>query len=354
MSEAVVEDSRTPGAPNRQWLVSGPVEGTVRESNFRWAESPIPSPGPGQALVRNLWFSFDPTQVLSIATPPESGGTPPGGVMRSLAVSEVVSSRLPEFQPGDLVHGHSGWEDYSLTDGHGFFETTKVPAGVPPNLALGTLGVTGMVAFFGMLEVGRPQKGETCVVSAAAGGVGSIATQIARIYGTRVIGIAGGPAKCEWLVKDAGASHAIDHRSEDVAARLDALCPDGIDLYFDNVGGPVLDMVLDRLGPRGRIVLCGVTSGYLETSASPGLSRYTNLIMRNGRMEGILGKDYASRFSEALPVLQGWLRSGELKSKEDVAEGLENAPRTLARMFSGENVGKQLLHLADPSPGRPD
>ncbi|MCI4348366.1 MAG: NADP-dependent oxidoreductase [Thermoplasmata archaeon] len=333
---------------NRQWLVASSPEGKVGESNFNWTESPIPTPGPGQALVRNLWLDIYPTQVLLMSTPPEAGGVSIGSVMRGIAVSEVIESFHPTFRPGDLVHGISGWEDYSLTDGHGFFETTKVPPGVPPNLALGALGVTGMVAYFGIVEIGRPKKGETCVVSAAAGGVGSVAAQIAKIHELRVIGIAGGPAKCDWLTKEAGLDAAIDHRTEDVPARLDALCPDGIDIYFDNVGGPILNEALARLRNRGRVVLSGITSWYMEKDRLPGPSQYTNLIMRNGRMEGLLGRDYAPRFSEAIPIMQEWIRSGQLKSKEDVAQGLENAPRALARLFSGENIGKQLLRVADP------
>lgn len=333
---------------NRQWLVASRPEGAVGEGNFRWAESPIPTPAPGQALVRNLWFDIYPTQVLLMSTPPEADGLAIGSVMPGIAVSEVVDSLHPQFRSGDLVQGVSGWEEYSVIDGHGYFETTKVPPGVPPNLALGTLGVTGMVAYFGVVEIARPKPGETCVVSAAAGGVGSVAVQVAKIQGLRVIGIAGGPAKCDWLVRDAGVDGVIDHRSENVPERLDALCPDGIDIYFDNVGGPILDAALARLRTGGRVVLAGITSWYLAKERPPGPSQYVNLIMRNGRMEGLLGKDYQPRFAEARPVLQEWIRSGRLKSKEDVVEGLEHAPRALARLFSGENLGKQLLHVADP------
>ena len=337
---------------NRQWLVAGRPEGRVTTDDFRWSETPIPQVQPGTALVRNLWFSFDPTQVLAMGAPTEGGGVPLGGVMRTLAVSQVLESRLPGFEPGDLVHGHSGWEDYSVIDGHGFFETTKVPAEIPPNLALGTLGVTGMVAYFGIVEIGLPRPGETCVVTAAAGGVGSIAVQIARIHGMHVVGIAGGPEKCDWLRSEAGVAAAIDHRSENVAARLDALCPDGIDLFFDNVGGPVLDEALGRIRTHGRVVLCGITSWYLEKDRPPGPSQYPNLIMKNARMEGLLGRDYSGRFAEARPTMLGWIHSGQLKPKEDVVVGLENAPRTMVRVFEGANVGKQLLKVADPSPRR--
>jgi len=313
----------------------------------------MPRPGPGQALVRNLWFSFDPTQVLQMGAPRGQGGVPIGHVMKSFGtVSEVVESDLPAFRPGDLVRGESGWEDFSVIDGTGFIPTHPVPEGVPPNLALGTLGVTGMVAYFGMVEIGRPRAGETCLVSAAAGGVGSIAVQVARILGARTIGITGGASKSGWLRDVLRLDGVIDHRSEDVAARLTELCPDGVDVYFDNVGGPVLDLALERLRPQGRIVLCGITSWYLAKETPPGPSGYGALIMKNGRMEGLLGRDYVARFPEATKVMLGWLRDGRLHSEEDVAEGLENAPRSLARMFAGENRGKQLLHLADPTPRR--
>jgi len=336
--------------PNRQWLVASRPDDRVTEANFQWAESEVPKVRPGTALVRNLWFSFDPTQILAMDPPGGQGGIPRGGVMHTLAVSRVLESEIPDFRPGDLLHGHAGWEDYSVIDGHGFFQTTKVPAGVPPNLALGTLGVTGMVAYFGMTEVGRPNPGETCLVSAAAGGVGSIAVQIARIRGARVIGIAGGPDKCAWLRDEAHVAGTIDHRTENVSSRLDALCPDGIDVYFDNVGGDVLNEALGRLRDHGRVVLCGMTSAYLQDKMPPGPSQWPNLIMKNARMEGLLGRDYASRIAEAAPVVQGWLRSGELKSKESVAVGLENAPRTMVAMYNGANIGKQLLKVADPEP----
>lgn len=305
-------------------------------------------------LVRNLWLSFDPTQILAMSYfsegDAETHGIPMGGVMQGLAVSQVIESRHPEFRPGDLVHGYSGWEDYSLTDGHGYFATTKVPPGTSPNLALGTLGVTGMAAYFGVMEIGKPQRGETFVVSGAAGGVGSIAGQIAKIHGLRVIGIAGGKEKCDWLVGEGGFDGAIDHHAENVGARLDDLCPGGIDIYFDNVGGALLDDALARLRQRGRVVLCGGTSRYAATVGPPGPSNYLQLVMINGRMEGLLARDYAPRFPDAAAIVTGWIRSGRLKSKEDVVVGLEHAPTTLARLFTGANIGKQLLKIADPRP----
>ncbi|MFZ1024092.1 MAG: NADP-dependent oxidoreductase [Thermoplasmata archaeon] len=341
-----------PTAINRQWQVARRPEGMVREQDFRWAEVPLSSPREGEALVRNLWLSFDPTQVLVMSVPfetrPNSGGIPIGGAMRGLAVSQVLESRHPTFRPGDLIHGFSGWEDYSVTDGGGFIPAFKVSPGVAPNLALGTLGITGLVAYFGVVDVARPQPGETFVISAAAGGVGSIAAQIAKIRGLRVIGIAGGKEKCDWLLRVAGIDAAIDHRSEDVAARLDAVCPEGIDIFFDNVGGPVLDLVLARLRRNGRIVVCGGTALYGRDPQPPGPLNYLQLCMVNGRMEGLLARDYFERYPEAITAMLGWLGTGQLKSKEDVVVGLEHAPATLVRLFEGANVGKQLLKITDP------
>jgi NADPH-dependent curcumin reductase len=341
-----------PPTINRQWQVARRPEGMVREEDFRWAEVPVVAPRDGEALVRNLWLSLDPTQVLVMSVPfetqPNSGGIPIGAAMRGIAVSQVLESRHPTFRRGDLIHGFSGWEDYSVIDGGGFIPAFKVSPGVPPNLALGTLGITGLVAYFGVVEVARPKPGETFVVSAAAGGVGSIAAQIAKIRGLRVIGIAGGKEKCDWLLEEAGLDAVIDHRSEDVAARLDALCPEGIDIYFDNVGGPILDLVLLRLRRNGRIVVCGGTALYGREPQPPGPLNYLQLCMVNGRMEGLLARDYFDRYPEAIAAMRGWIQAGRLKSKEDVVVGLEHAPATLLRLFTGANVGKQLLKIADP------
>jgi len=281
---------------------------------------------------------------------PEKGKSEPsivGNVLTAQMAGQVVESRRSDYRPGEMVQGFFGWEDYTVTDGSGFLPMSKVPPGVPLNLAIGTLGLTGLAAYFGVLAVGRPQKGETFLVSAAAGGVGSVAGQVAKIHGLHVFGIAGGAEKCRWLLDEAGFDGAIDHRTEDVAARLSALCPDGIDIYFDNVGGPILDEVLPRLRQRGRVVLCGGTSRY-ATQSRPGPENYLALVMCNGRMEGVLARDYAEQFPEARAALSGWLRSGQLRSKEDVELGLERAPAALARLYAGSNFGKQLLKIADP------
>lgn len=337
-----------PTGINRQWLLAQRPEGKVEDAHFRWVEGPIPSPAEGQALVRNLWISLHPTALLAISASESEGGIPLGGVMTGNLASQVIESRLPGFEPGDLVDGFAGWEDYSVIDGSGFIPPRTFSPDIPPNLALGTLGVTGMAAYFGVLEVARPRAGETFVVSAAAGGVGSVAAQIAKIHKLRVIGIAGGKEKCDWLVSEAGLDGVIDHRSEDVGKRLDELCPQGIDIFFDNVGGALLDEALNRLRQNGRVVVCGGTAQYGKVPPPPGPRNYLALCMINGRMEGLLAKDYLPRFPEAVAAMRGWLRSGQLKSKEDVVVGLENAPAAFARNFTGANVGKQLLKIADP------
>ena len=333
---------------NRQWLLERRPDGPIGNHNFRWVESgAVPTPDQGQALVRNLWISFAPTSLLAMAAEPAQGGLPLGTVMTSQTASVVIESKRPDWAPGDLLVGFTGWEDYSVTDGHAFIDAYKVAPGIAPNLAVGTFGITGLVAYFGVLEVGRVREGETFVLNAAAGGVGTVAAQIAKIQGARVVGIAGGRLKCDWLVHEAGIDAAIDHRTENVSTRLDALCPDGIDVFFDNVGGPTLDEGLARLRRNGRIVVCGGTSVYGKNEPAPGPANYLQLCMVNGRMEGLLGRDYFDRFPEAISVLRGWLESGRLKSKEDVAVGLEKAPDALARMFRGENLGKQLVKIAD-------
>jgi NADPH-dependent curcumin reductase len=340
---------------NRQWLVARRIHGEISEANFRWAEGPVPVPEEGQFLARNLWFSFDPTNSYMIGygdtAGPETGAIPLGRPMQGFAVSEVLESRHPSFKVGDIVHGGMGWEDCSVSDGQGFAPAYRVPDGVPPNWALGVLGITGMVAYFGVNEVACPKEGEVFVISGAAGGVGSVAVQLAKLRGLRVIGIAGGRAKCDWLLQEAHADGAIDHRTEDVGERLTELCPDGIDIFFDNDGGPTLDLALGRLRSGGRVVLSGATARYGNTPVVSGPPNYLQLVMVNGRMEGLLGRDYLARIPEVAEVMLPLLRSGRVRAKEDVLLGLRNAPAALARLYSGANVGKQLLKM-DEAPAQ--
>ncbi len=220
-----------------------------------------------------------------------------------------------------------------------------IPEGTPPTWPLGVLGITGLTAYFGLLELGRPQPGETVLVSGAAGATGSVAAQIAKQKGCRVVGIAGGAAKCAWLTGEMGLDAAIDYKTENVSARIRELCPDGLNIYFDNVGGAILDAALANLAQNARVVMCGGISGYNEKEPPPGPRNLMNLIITRSRMEGFIVMDYASRFGEAISELSQWIAEGKVVHKEDVQEGIENAPRTFQRLFLGENTGKQLLKL---------
>jgi len=321
----------------------------VSESDFEWRESPVPEPGEGELLVRTLYLSFDPAmrgwmEDRASYIPPVAIGEP----MRAGAVAQVVRSRHPDFTEGEVVQSTTGWQDYAVVRPVGPLPLAKVPADVPLTWPLGVLGITGLTAYFGLLDLGHPAEGETVVVSGAAGATGSVAGQIAKIVGARVIGIAGGPAKCGWLTQEAHFDAAIDYKSEDVAARLRALCPDGVDVYFDNVGGAILDAVLGQIAQRARVVLCGGISGYNEKEPPPGPRNLMNLVIRRARMEGFIVLDYLPRFGEGLTALARWLGEGRIAHREDIQEGLENAPRTLLRLFRGENLGKQLLEVAKP------
>jgi NADPH-dependent curcumin reductase CurA len=331
---------------NRQWRLAARPEGMVGDEHFCWVEEPAPRvEADGQVLVRNLYLSCDPTQRGWMARDTYLPAVAIGEVMRSFGVGRVVESRHKAFAEGQLVQGVLGWQDYALVDGDDVRLTT-VPPDVPIPIAMSALGVTGLTAYFGLLEVGRPEAGETVVVSGAAGATGSVVGQIARIVGCRTVGIAGGPDKCRWLVEEAGFDAAVDYRSENVARRLIKLCPDGIDIYFDNVGGEILDAALARLAFNGRVVLCGAISQYDRTEPGPGPSNYLNLLLQRGRMEGFIILDYLDRAGEAIAQLGRWVEAGEIKVQVDIQEGLENAPRTLRRLFTGENVGKQLLRIA--------
>jgi NADPH-dependent curcumin reductase CurA len=320
----------------------------VQKTDFTWAEEPVPTVGPGQVLVRNLHLSMDPTQRGWMSRDTYIPAMAIGDVVRSFGVGQVVGSRHAGFKQGDIVQGGVGWQDYLLTDGGGPLPIVKLPAGVDIPLAMSVLGLTGITAYFGLLEVGRPKAGETVVVSGAAGATGSVVGQIAKIEGCHVVGIAGGPDKCGWLTAEAGFDAAIDYKAERVDRRLRELCPKGIDVFFDNVGGEILDAALANLAMRGRVVICGAIAGYNEKVPPPGPRNCLSLLVQRGRMEGFIILDYMDRAGEAVTALSGWVRDGKLRHQEDIQEGLENAPATLLRLFEGKNRGKQLLRIADP------
>jgi NADPH-dependent curcumin reductase CurA len=320
----------------------------VTEANFDFVEEPVPALHEGEVLVKNLYMSFDPAMRGWMED--RKSYIPPvqiGEVMRAGTVGQVVESRDPKHPVGSFVQGLLGWQEYAVA-GKGPNQVSSVPEGVSLTAPLGVLGITGLTAYFGLLDLGKPKPGETVLVSGAAGATGSVASQIAKLKGCRVIGIAGGPEKCSWLETELGLDDTIDYKSEDVAQRIAALCPDGIDVYFDNVGGEILEAALANLALRARIVLCGGISGYNEDEPQPGPRNLMNLVIQRGRMEGFIVIDFASRFGEATKELAGWVAEGKIRHQEDIQEGIENAPRTFQRLFLGENRGKQLLKLGEP------
>jgi NADPH-dependent curcumin reductase CurA len=327
---------------NRQWVLARRPEARVEEDCFELRETPVPEPAEGQVLLRTRWLSFEPAMRGWIDDRPNY--IPPvgiGEVMRSTAVCEVVESKLDGFAPGDLVSGMTGWQEWAL----GAAGLRKLAPGTDPTAALSVLGATGITAYFGLLDVGKPKAGETVVVSGAAGATGSVVGQIAKLEGCRVVGIAGGAQKCAWLTEKAGFDAAIDYKHADVSAELDAHCPDGIDVFFDNVGGETLDHVLARINQRARIVICGAIARYSLAELPPGPRNYINLMVQRSKMEGFVLFDYVPRFPEALEALEGWVAEGKLVWEVDVQRGFENVPRTLIRLYTGENFGKQLLEL---------
>lgn len=336
---------------NRQWVLAKRPHGMVGRDNFEYREEPIPEPGEGEVLLRNLYLSFDPTQRGWMED--RESYLPPvqiGEVMRAGSVAQVVESRHADFERGDLVQTTGGWQDFLVSSpGSGVMGLSKLPEGTPPTLALSVLGVTGLTAYWGLLDLGQPRPGQTVLVSGAAGATGSVAGQIARIKGCRVVGIAGGPEKCRWLTEQARFDAAIDYKADDVDARIAELCPDRVDVFFDNVGGSILEAALNHINMHARVVMCGGISAYNATEPVPGPTNLMNLVIMRARMEGFIVIDYLNRSAEAVEDLLGWMAQGKLVHQEDVQEGFDNIPDTLNRLFTGRNLGKQLLKIADPA-----
>ena len=329
---------------NRQWLINGrPAGRQLVKDDFKWVETDVGEPGEGEVLVKNLVLSFDPAQkgwmenIGGYVAPTEIGE-----VMRGGGVGEVVESRDPAFSPGDQVSGMLRWQDYALMPAK---ELLKLPDEGRPTQHLGVLGTTGMTAFFGLYKIGKPFPGDTLVVTGAAGATGSVVGQIGKIAGCRVVGVAGGKAKCDWLVNDLGLDAAIDYKGGDIAAQLRETIPEGVDVLWDNVGGSMFNDLLARLNMHARVVVCGGISRYETGNMPAGPQNYFNLIFKRASMNGFIVSDWASEFPWARKRLARWVEEGRLKDKEDVQEGLENAPATLQRLFSGQNFGKQLLKL---------
>jgi NADPH-dependent curcumin reductase CurA len=335
-----------PQETNRQWLLARRPRGPLRAEDFQRHDAEIPQPGEGEILVRNLYLSCDPTQRGWMAGDTYLPKIPMGAVIRAFAGGEVLRSNDPRFAPGQRVQGLFGWQDYAVAKHTDSTPIVVIPDGFPLPTGMSVLGLTGVTAYFGLLEVGRPRAGETVVVSGAAGATGSIVGQLAKLHGCRAVGIAGGPQKCRYLTAELGFDAAIDYKSENLITALRAACPDGIDVFFDNVGGLILDTALLFLALHGRVVICGAIATYNEETQPPGPKNYLRLLNRRGRMEGFLVLDYYHRAAQAIAALAEWYRAGKLQDRVDVLEGFEHAPAALARLFAGENRGKQLVKIA--------
>ncbi len=324
-------------------LVSRPM-GEAKRGDFTFTDEPLPALEDGQILVKALYLSLDPA-MRGWMNEGKSYIAPVGlgEVMRAGGVGEVVESNSPKFAVGDKISGMLNVQTWCVSDGRGF---TKVdPALAPLTTYLNVLGMPGMTAYFGLLESGQPKAGETVVVSGATGAVGATVGQVAKILGCRVVGIAGGPEKCAYAVKELGFDACVDYKNQDVKVGLKEACPGGIDVYFDNVGGEILDIVLTRINLKARIVICGAISQYNNTTPVKGPANYLSLLVNRARMEGIVVFDYAARYKEGAAQMGQWLREGKLVSKEHVEEGIDRFPEVLGMLFRGENYGKLVLKV---------
>jgi NADPH-dependent curcumin reductase len=330
---------------HRFTLAARPV-GMPKRTDWNYAAEPVPDLADGELLIKILYLSLDPAMRGWMN---EGKSYVPaikiGEVMRALALGRVIKSKNPAFVIGDYVYGVLGAQEFAVSDGKALSKVDPKLAPLP--VYLGTLGMPGMTAYFGLLEVGKAKAGDTVVVSGAAGAVGMVVGQIAKIKGCRVVGIAGGETKCHYVVKELGFDSAIDYKSEDVRKSLKTHCPNGIDVYFDNVGGEILEAALANLARGARIVICGAISQYCSTEPVKGPSNYMSLLVNRASMTGMVVFDYADRYAIAGREMAGWMAAGKLKSREDIVEGLETFPDTLLKLFKGENTGKLILKVAD-------
>lgn len=330
----------------RQWLLADHPRGRpLKDEDFRLVETDLPEPGPGQALCQVLWLGFDPAQkgwaenVADYVAPMNLGD-----VMRGSGIMRVVKSHTPKLKEGALYAGLTGWTEWLVADGAGF---EAVHPDLPPTAMLSVLGTTGLTAWCGLFKLGKPQPGDTVLVSGAAGATGSTVGQLAKVAGCRAIGIAGGAEKCRWLVQEAGYDAAIDYKAGNVRAQLKELAPNGVDVIFDNVGGRLLNDMLGHIATGARVVICGGISRY-ETGTMPaGPENYFNLVFRRATMSGFIVLDWASEFPALRKRLAALVNEGKLVFRVDEQQGFENTPRTLMRLFTGENRGKQVLKIAD-------
>lgn len=330
-------------ATNKQWLLAARPDGWVKESDFRMVETPIPSLQDGQVLLKSLYLSLDP-YMRGAMNEKRPYGKPVGigEVMLGETISEIVESKNPKFKAGGTVSSYAGWQEYSVSDGMGLRPVD--PKLLPASVYLGAAGMPGVTAWYGLLKIGQPKAGETVVVSAASGAVGSVAGQIAKIHGCTVVGVAGGKQKCDYVIQDLGFDACVDHRAGDWYDALAAATPNGIDVYFENVGGPLLDAVLGRCNSFARIPLCGMIADY-NAKDRYGVKNLVNVVGKRVKLQGFIISDHVDVWAEALGQLAQWISQGKIKYRETVTQGLENAPVAFMGLFKGENFGKQVVKI---------
>ncbi len=327
-------------------LASRPV-GEPKASDFRVEDYPIPTPGDGEVLLRTIWLSLDPYMRGRMSEGPSyAAPVPINGVMEGEGISEVIASNNPKFAKGDVVAIRSGWQSHAVSDGKGLRKVD--PKLGPISTAVGVLGMPGMTAYTGLLEIGKPKAGETVVVAAASGAVGSAVGQIARIKGARAVGIAGGKDKCDYVKNELGFDECVDHRDPNLAAKLKAACPNGIDVYFENVGGAVFEAVFPLLNPFARMPVCGLIAHYNDTQAT--VPNWASALMRNVltkrlNIRGFIVSDFGAMYGDFLRDMSQWVREGKVKHREFVTEGIENAPSAFMGLLKGANFGKQLVRV---------
>jgi NADPH-dependent curcumin reductase CurA len=334
---------------NRQFLLASRPHGEPSPDNFRLVEADVPEPGPGQMLLRTVYLSLDPYMRGRMnAGPSYARPVEVGEVMEGRSVCEVVRSNVPQYKAGDIVVAGTGWQEFALSDGKSVQQVD--PALAPITTALGVLGMPGMTAYTGLLTIGQPQPGETVVVAAASGPVGSVVGQVARIKGCRAVGIAGGERKCRFVTQELGFDACLDHRQPGLAERLKAACPNGIDIYFEHVGGAVFEAVLPLLNNFARVPVCGLIAHYNATELPAGPNRVPQLMLamlvKRLTFRGFIVWDFASQYLDFVRDMSGWLREGRVKYREDITDGLENAPRELMGLLKGENFGKKMIRVS--------
>jgi NADPH-dependent curcumin reductase CurA len=335
---------------NLKWIFKRKPVGRLTRDCFEWVTEPLPEPSPGQFRVRNLYLSIDPAMRAWVEGDSYIAGVAPGTVMRGRTIAVVEKSRNPEIPEGSIVSGMLGWQTYAISSGSDLDgeKLREIHPGSGPLTDYFSLhGIVGYTAYFGVLDVCRPKAGETFVVSAAAGATGSIAGQIAKLQGCRVVGIAGGREKCSWLVKELGFDGAIDYRENDLSGQLRNACPNGVDIYFDNVGGAILDPVIERMNRHGRVAVCGLISQYNSQDSQQGFSRMIDVLMKRIRIQGFICRDYLPRIAEADRDFIKWKQEGRLKHRVHLVAGLENAPDAVNLLFDGKNFGKLILKISE-------